>query len=330
MSSLPASPDMPGRFMRSYVGALAAILRGGLPAAASQLKAAAGLTGRLSEQRPLTWAGDCAMLLHDSPGAEELYSRAVDRSRELANIADLMHALHLRARCELDLGKVAVAEADAAEALQFGRQLRQPGVVVHSLAVLARVAALRGDIAESRHRTAEALEHAVPDRLHLAVCAAVLANGEIDVSLGRPAAALERLEPLIADPVAHPAYLIELAAMTVEAAALARTPGRGQPALALCEAWVACEGREVTTIEGLAADGGLHPVQAAFVEHDAFQCGYCTPGQIMSAVKLLEEGHAGDDAEIAEWMSGNICRCAAYPNIRAAIRRVRDAAGGER
>ncbi len=240
VSSLPASPDMPGRFMRSYVGALAATLRGGLPAAAFQLKAAAGLTGRLSEQRPLTWAGDCAMLLQDSAGAEELYSRAVDRSRELANIADLMHALHLRARCELDLGKVAVAEADAAEALQFGRQLRQPGVVVHSLAVLARVAALRGDIAESRRRTAEALEHAVPHRLHLAVCAAVLANGEIDVSLGHPAAALERLEPLIADPVAHPAYLIELAAMTVEAAALARTPGRGLPALALYEAWVEC------------------------------------------------------------------------------------------
>jgi hypothetical protein len=102
--------------MRSYVGALAATLRGGLPAAAFQLKVAAGLTGRLSEQRPLTWAGDCAMLLQDSAGAEELYSRAVDRSRELANIADLMHALHLRARCELDLGKVAVAEADAAEA----------------------------------------------------------------------------------------------------------------------------------------------------------------------------------------------------------------------
>ncbi len=240
VSSLPASPDMPGRFMRSYVGALAATLRGGLPAAAFQLKAAAGLTGRLSEQRPPTWAGDCAMLLQDSAGAEELYSRAVDRSRELANIADLMHALHLRARCELDLGKVAVAEADAAEALQFGRQLRQPGVVVHSLAVLARVAALRGDIAESRRRTAEALEHAVPHRLHLAVCAAVLANGEIDVSLGHPAAALERLEPLIADPVAHPAYLIELAAMTVEAAALARTPGRGLPALALYEAWVEC------------------------------------------------------------------------------------------
>src|ERR1700756_5171405 len=103
----------------------------------------------------------------------------------------------------------------------------------------------------------------------------------------------------------------------------------GRRVLACLTLAVACEGREVTTIEGLAADGELHPVQAAFVEHDAFQCGYCTPGQIMSAVKLLEEGHAGDDAEIAEWMSGNICRCAAYPNIRAAIRRVRDAAGGE-
>jgi xanthine dehydrogenase YagT iron-sulfur-binding subunit len=104
----------------------------------------------------------------------------------------------------------------------------------------------------------------------------------------------------------------------------------GRRVLACLTLAVACEGHEVTTIEGLAADGELHPMQAAFVEHDAFQCGYCTPGQIMSAVKLLEEGHAGDDAEIAEWMSGNICRCAAYPNIRAAIREVRDAAGGER
>ena len=104
----------------------------------------------------------------------------------------------------------------------------------------------------------------------------------------------------------------------------------GRRLLACLTLAVACEGREVTTIEGLAADGELHPMQTAFVEHDAFQCGYCTPGQIMSAVKLLEESHAGDDAEIAEWMSGNICRCAAYPNIRAAIRGVRDAAGGER
>jgi len=104
----------------------------------------------------------------------------------------------------------------------------------------------------------------------------------------------------------------------------------GRRVLACLTLAVMCEGHEVTTIEGLAAEGELHPVQAAFVEHDAFQCGYCTPGQIMSAVKLLEEGHAGDDAEIAEWMSGNICRCAAYPHIRAAIRGVRDAAGGER
>jgi xanthine dehydrogenase YagT iron-sulfur-binding subunit len=103
----------------------------------------------------------------------------------------------------------------------------------------------------------------------------------------------------------------------------------GRRVLACLTLAVSCEGREITTIEGLAGDGELHPMQAAFVARDAFQCGYCTPGQIMSAVKLLEEGHAGDDAEIAEWMSGNICRCAAYPNIRAAIRDVRDA-GGER
>ncbi len=85
-----------------------------------------------------------------------------------------------------------------------------------------------------------------------------------------------------------------------------------------------CDGREVTTIEGLARDGELHPVQAAFVRHDAFQCGYCTPGQIMSAVALLHEGRAGSDAEIREFMSGNLCRCGAYPGIVAAIR---DAAG---
>ena len=89
---------------------------------------------------------------------------------------------------------------------------------------------------------------------------------------------------------------------------------------------VACEGRKVTTIEGLAHNGDLHPMQRAFIERDAFQCGYCTPGQIMSAVKLLEEGNAASDEAIAEFMSGNICRCAAYPNIRAAIKDVRDAA----
>ena len=87
-----------------------------------------------------------------------------------------------------------------------------------------------------------------------------------------------------------------------------------------------CDGRDVTTIEGLARDGQLHPVQEAFLRHDGFQCGYCTPGQIMSAVALLEEGRAGSDEEIREFMSGNLCRCGAYPNIVAAIR---EAAGRE-
>ena len=83
-----------------------------------------------------------------------------------------------------------------------------------------------------------------------------------------------------------------------------------------------CDGREVTTIEGLGGDGERHPVQEAFVRHDALQCGYCTPGQIMSAVALLAEGRAGSDAQIREFMSGNLCRCGAYPNIVAAIRDV--------
>lgn len=92
---------------------------------------------------------------------------------------------------------------------------------------------------------------------------------------------------------------------------------------------ITCEGREVSTVEGLAEYEELHPMQRAFITHDAFQCGFCTPGQLMSAIALLEEGHASTDAEIAEWMSGNLCRCAAYPNIRAAIREVRHAIGGQ-
>jgi xanthine dehydrogenase YagT iron-sulfur-binding subunit len=83
---------------------------------------------------------------------------------------------------------------------------------------------------------------------------------------------------------------------------------------------VAVKGHEVATIEGLArADGPLHPMQQAFVDHDAFQCGYCTPGQIMSAIGCVKEGHAGDDDTIREFMSGNLCRCAAYPNIVSAV-----------
>jgi xanthine dehydrogenase YagT iron-sulfur-binding subunit len=83
-----------------------------------------------------------------------------------------------------------------------------------------------------------------------------------------------------------------------------------------------CDGREVTTIESLASGDNLHPLQAAFVRHDALQCGYCTPGQIMSALALLAEGRAGSDEEIREFMSGNLCRCGAYPNIVAAIREI--------
>src|SRR5207302_5865265 len=83
---------------------------------------------------------------------------------------------------------------------------------------------------------------------------------------------------------------------------------------------VAAEGRAITTIEGLAkADGTLHPMQQAFIDHDGLQCGYCTPGQILSAVACVQEGHARNDAAIRAYMSGNLCRCGAYPNIVAAI-----------
>jgi xanthine dehydrogenase YagT iron-sulfur-binding subunit len=88
---------------------------------------------------------------------------------------------------------------------------------------------------------------------------------------------------------------------------------------------VAAQGRAVTTIEGLAQNGELHPMQQAFIDHDGFQCGYCTPGQIMSAIGCVNEGHAETDADIREYMSGNLCRCAAYPNIVAAVRQAKPA-----
>ncbi|ESY62661.1 MULTISPECIES: (2Fe-2S)-binding protein [Mesorhizobium] len=94
----------------------------------------------------------------------------------------------------------------------------------------------------------------------------------------------------------------------------------GERVLACLTLAAQAEGRTITTIEGLSREGELHPVQAAFLEQDAFQCGYCTPGQIMSAVACIREGHAGSDEEIREYMAGNLCRCGAYPHIVAAVR----------
>ena len=94
----------------------------------------------------------------------------------------------------------------------------------------------------------------------------------------------------------------------------------GKAQLSCLSLAVAMQGKAVTTIEGLhGANGDLHPMQQAFIDNDAFQCGYCTPGQIMSAVATVNDGHATDRKTIAEAMSGNLCRCAAYPNIVAAI-----------
>lgn len=87
------------------------------------------------------------------------------------------------------------------------------------------------------------------------------------------------------------------------------------------------QGKKITTIEGLASGDDLHPMQEAFIKHDGFQCGYCTPGQIMSAIACIREGHAGSPEEIREFMSGNICRCGAYPNIVDAITEVKN--GGQ-
>ncbi len=98
----------------------------------------------------------------------------------------------------------------------------------------------------------------------------------------------------------------------------------GERVLSCLTLAVAAQDKQIGTIEGLAgADGRLHPMQQAFIDHDGFQCGYCTPGQIMSAVACVREGHAGTDADIREYMSGNLCRCAAYPKIVEAIKQAR-------
>jgi len=99
----------------------------------------------------------------------------------------------------------------------------------------------------------------------------------------------------------------------------------GERVLSCLTLAVAAQGRHIETIEALAgANGELHPMQQAFIDQDGFQCGYCTPGQIMSAVACVREGHASTDADIREYMSGNLCRCAAYPKIVAAIRQARE------
>src|SRR4051812_6826939 len=102
----------------------------------------------------------------------------------------------------------------------------------------------------------------------------------------------------------------------------------GQRVLSCLTLAVMQEGKKVTTIEGLADGEKLHPMQEAFIKHDGFQCGYCTPGQIMSAVACIREGHANSKEEIREFMSGNICRCGAYPNIVDAIEEVKK--GGQK
>jgi xanthine dehydrogenase YagT iron-sulfur-binding subunit len=98
----------------------------------------------------------------------------------------------------------------------------------------------------------------------------------------------------------------------------------GERVLSCLTLAVAVQGKKIEMIEGLAAHGELHPMQQAFIDQDGFQCGYCTPGQIMSAIACVREGHAKSDADIREYMSGNLCRCAAYPKIVAAIKQARE------
>lgn len=104
----------------------------------------------------------------------------------------------------------------------------------------------------------------------------------------------------------------------------------GEPVLACLTLTIACDGDSVTTVEGLAQGDALHPLQEAFIAHDAVQCGFCTPGQLMAAAALLAHDPAPDDAAIRAAMSGNLCRCGTYPRIVAAIRSLAPASGGNR
>ncbi|GHH88994.1 hypothetical protein GCM10018793_70630 [Streptomyces sulfonofaciens] len=101
----------------------------------------------------------------------------------------------------------------------------------------------------------------------------------------------------------------------------------GRPVVSCLVLAAQCDGREVRTVESLARDGRLHPLQEAFIRHDGFQCGFCTPGQLMSAAALLAQRRASSADEVREAMSGNLCRCGAYPNIVAAIRDVAEQNG---
>ncbi|HEY9428795.1 MAG TPA: (2Fe-2S)-binding protein [Gemmatimonadaceae bacterium] len=104
----------------------------------------------------------------------------------------------------------------------------------------------------------------------------------------------------------------------------------GEPAYSCLTLAAACEGVRITTIEGVARDGELHPLQRAFVENDALQCGYCTPGQIMAALALLERSPSPSESEVMHWMSGNLCRCGTYPKIVRAVLAASRTMNGER
>jgi xanthine dehydrogenase YagT iron-sulfur-binding subunit len=132
--------------------------------------------------------------------------------------------------------------------------------------------------------------------------------------------------------VTAPAHATLLSVLRQQLALLGAKPGcergecgactvllNGTPAYACLTLAQACSGIEITTVEGLARNGTLHPVQRAFVEQDALQCGFCTPGQILAAVSLLSVTPRPDEAEIVRWMSGNLCRCGAYPKIVRAV-----------
>jgi aerobic-type carbon monoxide dehydrogenase small subunit (CoxS/CutS family) len=105
--------------------------------------------------------------------------------------------------------------------------------------------------------------------------------------------------------------------------------GRGSPCTLCLTLALIAQDQQITTIEGLSQGDKLHPMQQAFIDQDAFQCGYCTPGQIVSAIACVKEGHATNDDDIREYMSGNICRCAAYPNIVAAVKQAAPAMADE-
>jgi DNA-binding CsgD family transcriptional regulator len=237
VGSLAVSDTPREIFLRNLLVGMAATFGGDVGSAVEPLATALKLVNDLREPRTIAWAGDCAGLLGDVSRAHRLYARAVESARGLSAVGDLMYLLYLLALTEIQLGKLTSATACASEGLRLARDTNQPGIAAHLLGLLARTAALRGDVEVCRTFASETLDYALPHGQVIAVSGAMLALAELDLAEGRPKPAAERLEGLVGGTV-HPVYRFDAVPQLVEAAVRAGRIERAQCALTMYEGWV--------------------------------------------------------------------------------------------